>query len=115
MGRMPFTHVGQGGRPKIAVSHALFSIKRKLDYENVPTVVYTDPELFELGLTEGKAKQRCGEIKIYSTQLDKVDRFITDEERRGMIKIITDGRGKILGAHAGGSGIRGPHARSRLC
>lgn len=103
-GRMPFTHVA-GAEAKIAVSHALFKMKRKLDYDNVPRVTYTDPELFQLGLTEEEAKQRYGKIKIYSVSLDQVDRFITDEEQEGMMKIISDQRGRILGAHAVGKGV----------
>jgi len=101
---MAFTHVA-GNEAKIALSHAIFKMKRKLDYENVPTVIYTDPELFQLGWTEEEAKQRYGKVKTYSTRLDHVDRFITDGKQEGIIKIITDSRGKILGAHAVGKGV----------
>jgi pyruvate/2-oxoglutarate dehydrogenase complex dihydrolipoamide dehydrogenase (E3) component len=33
-----------------------------------------------------------------------VDRFITDQETDGIVKVITDRKGKILGAHAIGKG-----------
>lgn len=103
-GKFPFTHVA-GYEGKIAVSNALLGLKRKVNYSNVPWVTYTDPEIFHIGLTEKEAVNKFGEnINIYKLNLNEVDRFITDRGEDGLIKIITDRKGNILGAHAIGKG-----------
>ncbi len=103
-GKYPFTHVA-GYEGKLAVTNALFGFKRKVNYSHVPWVTYTDPEIFHLGLTEREARERLGEsIKVYKLNLDEVDRFIADRREEGLIKIITDKKGYIIGAHAIGKG-----------
>ncbi|MBN8194143.1 FAD-dependent oxidoreductase [Bacillus sp. NTK074B] len=102
-GRYPFTH-GAGMEGKLVVQNAVFGLKRKVSYSKLPWTTYTTPEIFHIGLTEGEAVEKGIEYKVYKTTLDKVDRFVADHRTEGLVKIITDSRGKILGAHAVGSG-----------
>lgn len=100
----PFTHAA-GMEGKIVVGNAVFGLKRKVSYDNVPWVTYTDPEIFHLGMTEDEARKNAGDdIRIYKVTLDQVDRFITDRNTEGIVKVITDTKGRILGAHAAGNG-----------
>jgi pyruvate/2-oxoglutarate dehydrogenase complex dihydrolipoamide dehydrogenase (E3) component len=102
-GKFPFTHAA-GFEGKIVVSNAILGLKRKVDYSNLPWVTYTDPEVFHLGLTEQEAREQVGDIMVYKTSLEDVDRFVADQETSGLIKIISDVKGRILGAHAVGPG-----------
>ncbi|WP_432665467.1 FAD-dependent oxidoreductase [Wukongibacter baidiensis] len=103
-GNYPFTHVA-GYEGKIVVSNALLGLRRKVDYRNIPWVTYTDPEIFHLGLTEKDAIKEYGDsINVYKLDLGEVDRFVTDRNEKGFIKLITDKKGYILGAHAIGKG-----------
>lgn len=104
VGKRGYTHAA-GWEAKQAVSHALFGLSQKIKDEEIPAVIYTDPEFFCLGLTEQEATQRYGTVHIYRTPLNQVDRFITEGEHQGWVKIITDKRGRILGAHAVGRGM----------
>ncbi|WCK52954.1 FAD-dependent oxidoreductase [Aneurinibacillus sp. Ricciae_BoGa-3] len=98
----PFTHAA-GMEGKIVVGNAVLGLKRKVSYEHVPWVTYIDPEVFHLGLTEQEAREKYGEsIRIYKVTLDDVDRFVADREMSGLVKVITDHKGLILGAHAVG-------------
>lgn len=98
----PFTHAA-GMEGKVAVGNAVFGLRKKVNYEHVPWVTYTDPEVFHLGMTEKEAKEQYGEdIQVYKVTLDDVDRFVADRETNGMVKVITDQKGRILGAHAVG-------------
>jgi pyruvate/2-oxoglutarate dehydrogenase complex dihydrolipoamide dehydrogenase (E3) component len=100
----PFTHAA-GMEGKTVVGNAVFGLKRKVSYDHVPWVTYTDPEIFHLGMTEDEAREQVGDaIQVYKVTLDHVDRFITDRETDGIVKVITDRKGKILGAHAIGKG-----------
>ncbi len=99
-----FTHKAAYEGKKV-VSSAVLGIRQKATYDHLPWVIYTDPELFHLGYTEKEAKQKIGHtIKVYTLPLSQSDRFIIDQETTGMIKIITDKKGYIVGAHAVGSG-----------
>lgn len=100
----PFTHAA-GMEGRIVVGNAVFGLKRKVSYDNVPWVTYTDPEIFHLGMTEEEARETVGDdIRVYKVTLDHVDRFIIDRNSEGMVKVITDTKGIILGAHAVGNG-----------
>ncbi|WP_377888682.1 dihydrolipoyl dehydrogenase family protein [Alkalihalobacillus sp. R86527] len=101
-GAFPFTH-GAGMEGKLIIQNAVFGLRRKVNYDNVPWVTYTDPEIFHLGLTEEEAKEKHGQnIRIFKVDVADVDRFIAERKKDGLVKVITDSKGKILGAHAVG-------------
>ncbi len=102
-GRYPFTH-GAGMEGKLVVQNAVFGLKRKVSYNKLPWTTYTTPEVFHIGMTEEEAQEQGLDYKVYKKMLDEVDRFVADHRTEGMVKIITDSSGKILGAHAIGSG-----------
>jgi pyruvate/2-oxoglutarate dehydrogenase complex dihydrolipoamide dehydrogenase (E3) component len=103
VGNMPFTHVA-GMEGKLIVQNAVLGLKRKASYDNVPWNTYISPEVFHLGLTEEEAKEKHEQINVFKINLDDVDRFVTDHDTNGFVKILTDKKGYILGAHAMGRG-----------
>jgi pyruvate/2-oxoglutarate dehydrogenase complex dihydrolipoamide dehydrogenase (E3) component len=70
----------------------------------VPRVTFTDPELAAVGLSEEEARAR-GEIRVLRWPYHENDRAQAERTTEGMVKVITDRRGRILGA-----GIVGAHA-----
>lgn len=102
-GVFPFTHVA-GEEGKMVVQNALFNLKRKMSYEYIPWNTYITPEIFHFGLTQEEAILQGKKIKIYKISLDEVDRFVAEHKTEGLIKILTNHKGKILGAHAVGKG-----------
>ncbi|MBB4072255.1 pyruvate/2-oxoglutarate dehydrogenase complex dihydrolipoamide dehydrogenase (E3) component, partial [Anoxybacillus voinovskiensis] len=100
-GKFPFTHVA-GMEGKLVVQNAVLGLKRKINYSNVPWVTFTNPEIFHIGLTEKQARQQHDRIHVFKTPLSTVDRFIADDQTEGIVKIITDKKGYIIGAHAVG-------------
>jgi len=85
--------------------NASIPIKKKIDYSTVAWCLFTDPELAHLGLTEEEAQDKCGKkgCRVFIEKYDDLDRAITDNTKQGLVKVITDKRGKILGAHILGS------------
>ncbi|MBX0357272.1 NAD(P)/FAD-dependent oxidoreductase [Halobacillus sp. Nhm2S1] len=103
-GSMPFTHVA-GMEGKIAVSNAVLGLSRKASYEKIPWVVYSNPEIYHLGLTEEEAQEQYGEdLLTFKTKLADNDRFMAERKKEGLVKVLTTDRGKIVGAHAIGEG-----------
>jgi dihydrolipoamide dehydrogenase len=82
---------------KIAMQNALGTIST-LNYDTVPSCVYTNPEIASVGLSEEEAKRRGFEVKAGRFDFRKNGRALCLGERDGFVKIITDkNKGTILG------------------
>ncbi|HLY66235.1 MAG TPA: mercuric reductase [Chloroflexota bacterium] len=57
----------------------------------VPYVVYTDPELGRIGMTEQQARQADRNVRVASMPMSSVARALEMDESRGMMKAIVDG------------------------
>ena len=104
-----FTHASdQDARAVIA--NALFPrpLWRSSTYEALPSVVYTDPELAQVGLTEAAARKQHADVQVHRADLDHNDRAVTEGVTTGFVKLVARGN-KILGAT-----IAGPHAGELL-
>jgi glutathione reductase (NADPH) len=79
---------------------------RRLDYENIPTVVFSHPPIGTVGLTEGEARQIHGSaVKIYQTRFTPMYYAVTGTHERTAMKLITVGaQEKIVGCHIIGHG-----------
>ena len=93
-----FTHVA-GYHAGIIIRNILFKIPAKVDYAALPWVTYTDPELAQVGMTEMTAQKKFGKrIKTVTWKFRENDRAQTEHRTEGMIKIITQKNGRIVGA-----------------
>ncbi|RKL69251.1 pyridine nucleotide-disulfide oxidoreductase [Salipaludibacillus neizhouensis] len=102
-GTLPFTHIA-GMEGKLIVQNAVLGLRRKVDYTNAPWVIYTNPEVFHLGNTEEELQEKKLKYDVFKVSLANVDRFVADHKTEGLVKILTNKRGYILGAHATGKG-----------
>ncbi|MBM3649416.1 MAG: FAD-binding protein [Alphaproteobacteria bacterium] len=97
-GLYAFTHMA-GYEASLFIRSALFRAPGRLDSAIVPWATYTDPELAQVGLSEREARQRHGDaVKVLRWKLADNDRAQTERATAGMVKAITDRRGRILGA-----------------
>ena len=77
-----------------------------MDYDVVPNVVYTHPEVAIVGLTEAQAKERYPDAKSSRFSFKASGRALALGESDGLMKLVTGGpHGRILGVH-----IVGPNA-----
>jgi len=63
-----------------------------------PRVTFTDPEIAQVGMTSAQALAVYPDGVVSTWPIDRVDRAVCDNDRDGMIKIITTRSGAILGA-----------------
>jgi len=100
-----FTHVCSY-HAGIVIKNALFHLPAKVNYRSLPWVTYTDPELAQVGLTEEKAREQCGDgVRIVRIPFAANDRAQTENQTDGMLKLVAARSGKVLGAS-----ILGAHA-----
>lgn len=83
----------------VAVAEKIAGKKIHLDHDLIPGVVYTNPEIATVGLTEMAAKDQNIEVKIGKFTLMANGRAIAQDATDGMVKIIADAKtDKVLGA-----------------
>lgn len=102
-----YTHVADY-QARTVLRNALFPFSTSVDYDMVPRVTYTIPELARVGLTFEEALERHGDgVRVFTRSYGELDRAIADGRTTGMIKIITGPKGRVLGGH-----VLGHHASS---
>jgi pyruvate/2-oxoglutarate dehydrogenase complex dihydrolipoamide dehydrogenase (E3) component len=104
-GGLQFTHMA-GHHAGVVIKNALFRLPAKVERRAVPWVTFTDPELAQVGLSEAAARAAQGEIRVLRAAFAESDRARAERQQDGFVKIVTDRRGRILGAtivgaHAG--------------
>ena len=89
----------------VAATNAMLPVKRSVDYRNNVYVVFTEPPLAWIGLTEQEAHDRYGrKLMTYRFFYSEMRRALIDGNEAGMAKILCDGCGRIVGAHILGEG-----------
>jgi pyruvate/2-oxoglutarate dehydrogenase complex dihydrolipoamide dehydrogenase (E3) component len=82
----------------LVIRNTLFRASPRADTAAIPSVVFTEPELARAGLTEAQARERRLKIRILRWPYHDNDRAQAEGAAHGHIKVITDNKGKILGA-----------------
>jgi glutathione reductase (NADPH) len=81
---------------------------RKLDYSNIPSVVFAHPEAGSIGLTEPEAREKYGDaVKVYNSTFISLwnSMFEDGEKTRSSYKLIVQGKDeKVVGLHIVGEG-----------
>lgn len=76
-------------------------------HENVPSAVFSQPEIGSVGLTEAQARERHAEIDVYRSSFRELRHTLTGREQKTLMKLLVERAGQrvvgvhMLGAHAG--------------
>lgn len=97
IGGLQFTHLANY-HAGLVIRQALFKLPVKVNTGIIPWVTYTDPELAHVGLNEVDAKKSHGEIRILRWPYEENDRAQAERSTSGLVKVVTDKKGRILGA-----------------
>lgn len=103
-GSLQFTHVAyeQG---KLAAHNALgIGQQQPFDGSVIPWVTYTDPALAHVGKTEEQLREEGVEYRVGRMKFSEVERAIAAGTTEGLVKLLVDKQGKILGGHILASG-----------
>jgi pyruvate/2-oxoglutarate dehydrogenase complex dihydrolipoamide dehydrogenase (E3) component len=92
-----FTHVAEY-HAGIVIRRALFRLRATVDRSIVPWVTFTDPEIAHVGLVEDMARRQYGQVRVYRWPYRENDRAQCERTTAGLVKVVTDARGRIRGA-----------------
>lgn len=98
-GRDQFVYMAAYGA-KLAAKNALNGDSLRYDNSAMPAVVFTDPQVASVGLTESAARIAGHEVRVSVLPLSAIPRALAARDTRGLIKLVAGKKDrKLLGAH----------------
>ena len=77
-----------GGRPAV------------VDHTNIPTAVFSEPEIGAIGLTETQARERLGRVDIYKSTFRPLKSTLSGRHGRMLMKLVVDAAtDRVVGVH----------------
>ncbi len=77
----------------------------KVDHSNVPTAVFSDPEIGTVGLTETQARSRLAQTDIYKAMFRPLKATLSGRDATVLLKLVVDGMTeRVVGCHIVGEG-----------
>lgn len=97
-GTLPLAHVASA--EGIVAAETIMGVESRMNYNIIPKVVYSFPELASVGITEEEAKDRGLDYSVGKFPLMANGMAIAEGEANGFVKIISDNKyGEVIGVH----------------
>jgi glutathione reductase (NADPH) len=72
----------------------------RVDYEAIPSAVFSHPPLAGVGLTEGEARNKLGSVKTYQSDFRAMKNVLAGRNERSLYKLVVDGETEeVVGIH----------------
>ena len=73
---------------------------RTVDYDAIPTAVFSNPPIAAVGLTEAEARAKFGEIAVYRSEFKPMKNTLAGRNERALYKMVVDANSqRVLGLH----------------
>lgn len=84
----------------VVVSRLFGNGERVMSYQNIPTAVFSHPNIGTVGLTEEEARQQVGQVKIFKTDFKPLRNTLSRNTERTFMKLVVDAvSDRVLGVH----------------
>ena len=94
----------KGSKEGMVAAEAIGGLKTVYDVKAMPAVVFTDPEIATVGLTEAEAKAKGLSVTVGAFPYAANGRALSVAEPDGMVKLVSDAKkGTLLGCHIVGA------------
>ena len=78
--------------------------QRTLDYELIPTAVFTNPGVGTIGLSEAQARERFGAVRIFRSEFRALKHTLSGSDERSLMKLVVDAASdRVVGLHMVGA------------
>jgi len=105
-GRAPLTPVAIAAGRRLGDRLFDGQAEAKLDYENIPTVVFSHPPVGTVGLTEEQAREQYDQVKVYRSQFNAMQYALSDHKVPTLMRLVVAGENeKVVGIHMVGDGV----------
>jgi len=73
---------------------------RTVEYDHIPSAVFTQPPIASVGLTEEQARDLCPRVKVYSSDFRPMKNLFSNNPERGLYRLIVDEEtDRVMGIH----------------
>ncbi len=94
----------KGSKEGMVAAEAIAGMKTVYDVKAMPAVIFTDPEIATVGLTEAEAKAKGLSVTVGVFPYAANGRALSVAEPEGMVKLVSDSKkGTLLGCHIVGA------------
>ena len=77
---------------------------RALDYELIPTAVFTHPSVATVGLSEAAARERFGALRVFRSEFRALRHTLSGSSERSLLKLVVDAASdRVVGLHMVGA------------
>jgi glutathione reductase (NADPH) len=88
----------------VLVEHLFGDGRRSLDYELIPTAVFTHPGVATVGLSEARSRERYGAVRIYRSEFRTLRHALSGSTERTLMKLVVDATSdRVVGLHMVGA------------
>ena len=78
--------------------------QRSVDYELIPTAVFTHPSIGTVGFSEHEARARFGKLRIYRSDFKALKHTLSGSSERSLMKLVVDAASdRVVGLHMVGA------------
>ena len=82
------------------VDHLFGADQRRVDYELIPTAVFTNPNIGTVGLSERAARERFANVRVFRTDFKPLRHTLSGSTERTMMKLVVDAdTDRVVGLH----------------
>ena len=72
----------------------------QVDYDCIPSAVFSHPPLASVGMTEGQARNKLGQVKTFTSDFRPMKNVLAGRNERSLYKLVVDGTSdQIVGVH----------------
>ncbi len=72
----------------------------RVDYDNMPNAVFSHPPIAGVGLTEGEARNRYGQVKVFTSDFRPMKNVLAGRNERSLYKLVVDvATDVVIGIH----------------
>lgn len=104
-GRAPLTPVAIAAGRRLSDRLYNGMNNRHLNYNNIPTVVFSHPPIGTIGLTEDEANAKFDQVKVYKSEFTPMADALIEHKTTTALKLVCIGKNeKIVGCHIMGHG-----------
>ena len=90
----------KGSKEGMVAAEVIGGLNTTYDVKAMPAVIFTDPEISSVGITETEAKAKGLDVKVGAFPFAANGRALSVQEPDGMVKVISDAKkGTLLGCH----------------
>jgi len=96
------------GEAMVVVDHLLGppagQAPRRMDYEFIPTAVFTHPNVGTVGMTEAEARDALGAVRVYRSEFKALRHTLSGSSERTLMKLVVEAASdRVVGLHMVGA------------